>query len=570
MADAKRYVPEHAATIKVIGLGRRRLQRRQPHDRRRLDGVDFYAINTDVQALRNAKTNNTVQIGSGLTRGLGAGANPNIGREAADESREDLAMILDGADLVFITAGMGGGTGTGAAPVVAELARESGALTVAVVTKPFAFEGRKRMQAAERGIADLESKVDTLITIPNERILQIIEKRTPLNEAFAYADDVLRQGIQGISDLITQPGLINLDFADVKTIMTDAGSAMMGIGEGSGEHRAADAAQKAIASPLLETTIEGARGVIFNITGGPDLSMYEVNEAAEMIARAVDSEAQIIFGASIDPQLQGKVRVTVLAAGFGSRPHRPSAAAIGGTMEFEKVSPVNMDDIEVPAFLRYRSFGRAIAREFHEEGVAFVVVDSDEPSLAEAAADGATVVSGNAADLETLKAAGVERARALVTAVDNDADNLYVTLSARVLKPDLFIVARANRADAEPKLRLAGANRVVSPYAIGGRRLASLAMRPTAVEFVDTILSANNGELLLEDMTIPPASRLAGHSLADLVAETDEALVLAMKRAGAMLFRPAASTVLQEEDELVIAGPPAAIAALEMRVRDSA
>ena len=196
------------------------------------------------QALRNSKTNNTVQIGSGLTRGLGAGANPDIGREAAEESREDLAMILDGADLVFITAGMGGGTGTGAAPVIAELARDSGALTVAVVTKPFGFEGRKRMQAAERGIADLEGKVDTLITIPNERILQIIEKRTPLNEAFAYADDVLRQGIQGISDLITQPGLINLDFADVKTIMTDAGTAMMGIGEGTGEHRAADAAQR--------------------------------------------------------------------------------------------------------------------------------------------------------------------------------------------------------------------------------------------------------------------------------------------------------------------------------------
>ncbi len=250
MADAKRFVPEHAATIKVIGLGGGGCNAVNRMVDAGLSGVDFYAINTDVQALRNSKTNNTVQIGNGLTRGLGAGANPNIGREAADESREDLAMVLDGADLVFITAGMGGGTGTGAAPVVAELARESGALTVAVVTKPFAFEGRKRMQAAERGIADLESKVDTLITIPNERILQIIEKRTPLNEAFTYADDVLRQGIQGISDLITQPGLINLDFADVKTIMTDAGSAMMGIGEGSGEHRAADAAQKAIASPL--------------------------------------------------------------------------------------------------------------------------------------------------------------------------------------------------------------------------------------------------------------------------------------------------------------------------------
>ncbi|HEY0394653.1 MAG TPA: cell division protein FtsZ [Candidatus Elarobacter sp.] len=357
MADAKRFVPEHAATIKVIGLGGGGCNAVNRMIDAGLSGVDFFAINTDVQALRNAKTNNTVQIGSGLTRGLGAGANPNIGREAADESREDLAMILDGADLVFITAGMGGGTGTGAAPVVAELARESGALTVAVVTKPFGFEGRKRMQAAERGIADLESKVDTLITIPNERILQIIEKKTPLNEAFAYADDVLRQGIQGISDLITQPGLINLDFADVKTIMTDAGSAMMGIGEGTGEHRAADAAQKAIASPLLETTIEGARGVIFNITGGPDLSMYEVNEAAEMIARAVDSEAQIIFGASVDPSLQGKVRVTVLAAGFGQgRPRmQTTAASLGAPIEFDKVAPVNMDDIEVPAFLRYRS-----------------------------------------------------------------------------------------------------------------------------------------------------------------------------------------------------------------------
>jgi cell division protein FtsZ len=263
-------------------------------------------------------------------------------------------MILDGADLVFITAGMGGGTGTGAAPVIAELARESGALTIAVVTKPFAFEGKKRMTAAENGIADLEAKVDTLITIPNERILQVIEKKTPLNEAFAYADDVLRQGIAGISDLITQPGLINLDFADVKTIMTDAGSAMMGIGEGTGEHRAADAAQKAIASPLLETTIEGARGVIFNITGGPDMAMYEVNEAAEMISRAVDSEAQIIFGASIDPAMTGKVRVTVLAAGFGAPRARSAAGYAFETGKIDTVAPVNMDDIEVPAFLRYR------------------------------------------------------------------------------------------------------------------------------------------------------------------------------------------------------------------------
>ncbi len=356
MADARRYVPDHAATIKVIGVGGGGCNAVNRMIEAGLAGVDFFSVNSDVQALRNARTENTVQIGGNMTRGLGAGANPSLGKQAADESREDLAMVLDGADLVFITAGMGGGTGTGAAPVIAQVAREAGALTIAVVTKPFAFEGRKRMQIAEQGIAELEAHVDTLITIPNERILQVIEKRTPLNEAFAYADDVLRQGIAGITDLITQPGLINLDFADVKTIMTDAGTAMMGIGEGTGEHRAADAAQKAIASPLLETTIEGARGVIFNITGGPDMAMYEVNEAAEMIARSVDSEAQIIFGASIDPSLTGKVRVTVLAAGFGTaRTHRRAETGFAfDTGRLDAVTPVNMDDIEVPAFLRYR------------------------------------------------------------------------------------------------------------------------------------------------------------------------------------------------------------------------
>lgn len=356
MADARRYVPDHAATIKVIGVGGGGCNAVNRMIEAGLSGVDFYSVNSDVQALRNARTENTVQIGGNMTRGLGAGANPTLGKQAADESREDLAMVLDGADLVFITAGMGGGTGTGAAPVIAQVARESGALTIAVVTKPFAFEGRKRMQIAEQGIAELEAHVDTLITIPNERILQVIEKRTPLNEAFAYADDVLRQGIAGITDLITQPGLINLDFADVKTIMTDAGTAMMGIGEGTGEHRAADAAQKAIASPLLETTIEGARGVIFNITGGPDMAMYEVNEAAEMISRSVDSEAQIIFGASIDPAMTGKVRVTVLAAGFGTpRSQRRSDTGFAfDTGRLDAVAPVNMDDIEVPAFLRYR------------------------------------------------------------------------------------------------------------------------------------------------------------------------------------------------------------------------
>lgn len=357
MAEGRRYQPEHAATIRVVGIGGGGCNAINRMMDGGLAGVEFYAVNSDVQALRASRTENTVHIGGGMTRGLGAGANPTLGREAAEASKEDLAMILAEADLVFLTAGMGGGTGTGAAPIIAELARNAGALTIAVVTKPFTFEGRKRMQIAEQGIAELEQKVDTLITIPNERILQVIEKKTPLNEAFSYADDVLRQGIAGISDLITQPGLINLDFADVKTIMSDAGSAMMGIGEGTGEHRAADAAQKAIASPLLETTIEGARGVIFNITGGNDMAMYEVNEAAEMISRAVDPDAQIIFGASIDPSLQGKVRVTVLAAGFG--PGRSYRGAVSGftfdSGKFETVAPVNMDDIEVPAFLRYRS-----------------------------------------------------------------------------------------------------------------------------------------------------------------------------------------------------------------------
>ncbi len=357
MSDARRSVsePEHAAAIKVIGVGGGGCNAVNRMVQAGIMGVEFFAVNSDVQALRSAMTENTVHIGGSQTRGLGAGANPTLGREAAEASREDLAMVLDGADLVFLTAGMGGGTGTGAAPVIAQLARESGALTIAVVTKPFAFEGKKRMQVAEAGIQELESSVDTLITIPNDRILQVIEKKTPLREAFAFADDVLRQGIAGISDLITQPGMINLDFADIKTIMTDAGSAMMGIGVGTGDHRAADAAQKAIASPLLETTIEGARGVIFNITGGPDLSMYEVNEAAEMISRAVDPDAQIIFGTSEDPAMTGKVRVTVLAAGFGAPRYRPSQGGYAfESGKLDSVAPVNMDDIEVPAFLRYR------------------------------------------------------------------------------------------------------------------------------------------------------------------------------------------------------------------------
>ncbi|MDQ2816651.1 MAG: cell division protein FtsZ [Candidatus Eremiobacteraeota bacterium] len=339
------------ASIKVIGVGGGGCNAINRMVDAGIKGADFYTVNTDVQALKSARTDNTLQIGQNLTRGLGAGADPEIGRQAAEESKDELAMLVENTDLVFITAGMGGGTGTGGAPVVAELARAAGALTIGVVTKPFGFELRKRAQIAERGIGDLEQKVDTLIVIPNDRLLSVIEKRTPLLEAFRYADDVLRQGIQGITDLITQPGLINLDFADIRRVMTDAGSALMGIGTGSGERRAADAAQKAISSPLLEATIDGARGVIFNIYGGSDLSMYEVNEAAEQISKAVDPDAEVIFGATIDERLQNEVRVTVLATGFGSRAR--DRQRVIGVGEIEKVKPINMEEIEVPAFLRY-------------------------------------------------------------------------------------------------------------------------------------------------------------------------------------------------------------------------
>ena len=260
-----------------------------------LKGVEFIAINTDKQALFNSQANQKIQIGEKLTKGLGAGANPEIGQRAAEESRDEITQVLKGADMVFVTAGMGGGTGTGAAPVIAEVAKELGILTVGVVTKPFLFEGKQRMVNAEKGIQELKERVDTLVTIPNDRLLQIVEKRTSMLEAFRIADDVLRQGVQGISDLIAVPGLINLDFADVRTIMNERGLAHMGIGRASGEGRALEAAKQAIQSPLLETTIEGARGVLLNITGSENLSLFEVNEAAEMVSQSADPDAKIIF-----------------------------------------------------------------------------------------------------------------------------------------------------------------------------------------------------------------------------------------------------------------------------------
>ncbi|HAP93432.1 MAG TPA: cell division protein FtsZ, partial [Desulfotomaculum sp.] len=285
------------ASIKVIGVGGGGNNAVNRMIQAGLKGVEFIAVNTDTQALQLIQGNNKIQIGAKLTKGLGSGGIPEIGTKAAEESRDDIFQVLKGADMVFVTAGMGGGTGTGAAPIVAEVAKEVGALTVGVVTKPFTFEGRKRMSQSEAGIQNLREKVDTLIIIPNDRLLQVIDKHTSMVEAFRIADDVLRQGVQGISDLIAVPGLINLDFADVKTIMKDTGSALMGIGIASGEGRATEAAKIAISSPLLETSIEGAKGVLLNITGGPSLGLFEVNEAAEIIAQAAEPEANIIFGA---------------------------------------------------------------------------------------------------------------------------------------------------------------------------------------------------------------------------------------------------------------------------------
>ena len=311
--------PETLAKIKVVGVGGGGNNAVNRMITSGLQGVEFIAINCDAQALLLSKAQNRIQIGEKLTKGLGAGANPEIGQKAAEESREILTEQLRGADMVFVTAGMGGGTGTGAAPIVAECAREAGALTVGVVTKPFSFEGKRRMNQAEAGIVNLKDRVDTLITIPNDRLLQVIDRRTSMLDAFRIADDVLRQGVQGISDLISVPGLINADFADVKTIMSNAGSALMGIGTAKGENGAMAAAEAAIKSPLLEASIEGARGVLFNITGGKDLSLFDVTEASNIITEAVDPDANIIFGAVIDEKLDDEIRVTVIATGFNGK-----------------------------------------------------------------------------------------------------------------------------------------------------------------------------------------------------------------------------------------------------------
>lgn len=373
MVEKKSSELENFAVIRVIGVGGSGNSALTRMINSKLRGVDFVAINTDSQALAFNEAPIKIQIGKDTTRGLGAGADPEVGRKSIEENKEEVYEALKGSDMVFVTCGMGGGTGTGAAPFVAEIAKELGALTVGVITKPFSFEGQRRRRIAEAGISEMKEKVDTLITIPNDRLLQVIDKKTSLFDAFGIVDDVLRQGVQGIADLITLHGIINVDFADVKAIMSDAGSALMGIGHGTGDNRAIEAARSAIDSPLLELSIDGAKGILFNITGGPDLGMYEIDEAAKAITEAADSDANIIFGAIIDEAMQGEVKITVIATGFESehakvtrtpisRETRPQDIPSSQIIRHrEELPPPPMpeprleddeDEIEVPAFIR--------------------------------------------------------------------------------------------------------------------------------------------------------------------------------------------------------------------------
>ncbi len=331
---------ETFARIKVVGVGGAGVNALARMIEARIHGVEFIAVNTDAQALHASNANIKIHIGKSLTRGLGAGMNPEVGRQAAHDTKEEISAALKGADMVFVTAGLGGGTGSGAAPVVAELAREAGALTLGVVTKPFTFEGAARMKIADGAWNNLRERVDSLITIPNDRILSIIDRKTPLLESFGIVDDVLRQGVQGISDLITIPGIVNLDFADVKAVMSNSGSALMGIGRSSGEDRAVEAAKMAINSPLLEVSIDGAKGVLFNVSGGPDMAMAEINEAARIITEHIDPEARVIFGAVMDDKLKkGEIKITVVATGFNNdnpTPIRPTVSGFGAPSDMNQ------------------------------------------------------------------------------------------------------------------------------------------------------------------------------------------------------------------------------------------
>lgn len=376
--DAKKVQSEAFALIKVIGVGGGGTNAVNRMIEEGIQGVEFIAVNTDAQALLLSKAQTRVRIGDKLTRGLGAGGNPEVGRKSAEESVEDLYNVLKGSDMVFITAGLGGGTGTGAAPIVAQVARDVGALTIGVVTRPFTFEGGKRMSSAEEGMTKLKEHADTLIVIPNDRLLQIVDKKSSLQDSFRMADDVLRQGIQGISELITVPGLINLDFADVRTIMSEGGAALMAVGTASGEDRARVAAEQAISSKLLDITIDGARGVLFNVTGGPNLTLYEVNQAAAIIRETSHPDVNMIFGAVINPDMGDELRITVIATGFerSAMPRRITTAHPGNSLDARvtnnlensmvnvsanpksgnefKPQFVNTDDLDVPTFLRNR------------------------------------------------------------------------------------------------------------------------------------------------------------------------------------------------------------------------
>src|SRR5690242_4406881 len=356
--STKESAGNYLAVIKVVGVGGGGTNAVNRMVDAGLSGVEFIAVNTDAQALMVCDADVKIHIGSAATRGLGAGADPAVGLAAAQESRDELKEALKGADMIFVTAGEGGGTGTGGAPIVAELGRELGVLTVGVVTRPFAFEGRRRAQQAEQGIDSLRDGVDTLIVIENDRLLQVVEKKTSVMDAFRMADDVLRQGVQGITDLITVPGLVNLDFADVRTIMRGAGSALMGIGAAAGENRAAEAARIAVSSPLLESSIEGATGILLNFTGGPEVGLFEVNEAAEVVTGAADANANVIFGAVIDEAKKDEVTVTVIATGFGGDRRRRRRAETPTILSDRPVAPREErfegteDVLDVPSFLR--------------------------------------------------------------------------------------------------------------------------------------------------------------------------------------------------------------------------
>ena len=378
MENSNQNQVESFARIKVIGVGGGGCNAVNRMIKEGLNGIEFITVNTDAQALLLSDAPTRVRIGDKSTRGLGAGGNPEVGRKAAEESAEELYEVLRGSDMVFVTAGLGGGTGTGAAPIVAQIAREIGALTIGVVTRPFSFEGEKRKRSAEEGISKLKEQADTLIVIPNDRLLQIVDKRASLQDAFQVADDVLRQGIQGISELITIPGLINLDYADVKTIMSEGGAALMAVGKASGEDRARIAAEEAISSQLLDITIDGARGILFNVTGGPSLTLFEVNQAAAIIRETAHPDVNLIFGAVIDPEMGDDIRVTVIATGFDQagrrrvyeKPLRIENETLKREMEYADVSRnssaqqlstefpprvVNTEDLDIPAFLRNRN-----------------------------------------------------------------------------------------------------------------------------------------------------------------------------------------------------------------------